>query len=87
MGELPILEQQDRDRLLAAVQAWALEHPSPSRPLIGFAGSTMLSPLQLSVALERRNPDGVAFEILVRNGMTRVPLDRIIAQLRGELAQ
>jgi len=46
----------------------------------------MLSPLQLSEALETRSDDGIAFELLVRNGMTRVPLDRILAQLRGEVA-
>jgi len=82
--DLEPLTAAQRARLRSVLDIWAVEHPSPDRPLIGFGGTRILSPLSLAASVADRDEDGQAFERIVRMGMDVVSFDEIVAQFRED---
>jgi hypothetical protein len=85
----PPLPQWAIKELAYALRAWANRHPSPSRPNLAFGAGPALSPRMLADRVERHaegfpNEDAAKFLRVVQFGLEVAPLEKILAQLRGD---
>jgi hypothetical protein len=77
--EAPPLEHDQRRALAQSLEEWAERHPEPDAPIFGFAGSRMLSPRELAVALADSTEEGEQFFYAVRFVLEIVSFERFIS--------
>jgi hypothetical protein len=72
------LDVDQRRKLVAAVDMWAASHPEPDTPTFGFAGSDLLSPKELAVALAEPTRDGERYFHAVRYVLETMSLEEFV---------
>ena len=73
------LDADQRRKLVAAVDLWAGSHPEPDTPTFGFAGSNLLSPKELAVALAEPTSDGERYFHAVRYVLETMSLEEFVS--------
>ena len=85
-GGLPELSWDQRRAVAVAIQAWAQRHPTPDRPVWGYAeapphGREMLSPRELARELEEQTHTGEDFLRAARFALLEMSFDEYVASI------
>jgi hypothetical protein len=77
---LSMLSDVERERLVAALHAWA--RTVPDEPVAGFLGDgRLLTPRELANAAEQDTPDGEALLQILEHGVRREGLGTVVERL------
>jgi hypothetical protein len=72
-----------REEIIDALSQWVDRHPEPNRKILGLAGE-LLSPSGILVAVKESTEAGEAFLHMVEVGTEVMPIEQILANLRGK---
>jgi hypothetical protein len=79
-----MLTPQERERVTSAMRQWAQR--APNEPIVGFLGTSLLTPKEMVTAVEEDTSDGQAILEILEHGVRREGLDAVVDRLKRQLA-